>query len=248
MAQFSVGVNIALKTRRPLPPPDFAAIAASLEPVTLRLGDALYASGVPLQHAYFPGTAIVSLHYVTTSGASSETAGVGHEGVVGVPLFMGGGSTPGSAVVQTAGLAFRLSRTVLQREFDRAGALQRLLLRYTQALIAQTTQTAACNRYHSVEQQLCRWLLLTLDRIPSGELTMTQELIGSMLGVRREGITEAAGKLQAAGHIRYRRGHIAVLNRAGLNARACECYGVVKKETGRLMVSTHHHDASSNHP
>lgn len=231
-----------------LPPSDFAAMAAWLEPVTLRLGDALYESGVTLQHAWFPGTAIVSLHYVTSSGASAETAGVGHEGVVGVPLFMGGGSTTGSAVVQTAGHAFRLGRDVLQREFDRAGPLQQLLLRYTQTLIAQTTQTAACNRYHSVEQQLCRWLLLTLDRIPSGELAMTQELIGAMLGVRREGITEAAGRLQAAGHIRYRRGHIAVLSRAGLAARTCECYGVVKKETGRLMASTHRPDSSNNHP
>lgn len=222
-----------------LPAADFATIAAFLEPVTMRVGDSLYEPGVQLQHAWFPGTAIVSLHYVTASGASSETAGVGHEGVVGIPLFMGGGSTPGSAVVQTSGQGFRLGRAVLQREFARAGPLQRLLLRYTQTLIAQTTQTAACNRYHSVEQQLCRWLLLTLDRIPSGELAMTQELIGSMLGVRREGITEAAGKLQAAGHIRYRRGHIAVLSRAGLSARTCECYGVVKKETGRLMSAAH---------
>ena len=228
-----------------LPPQDFASIAAALEPVTLRLGDALYAPGVPLQHAYFPDTAIVSLHYVTSSGASSETAGVGNEGMVGIPLFMGGGSTPGSAVVQTAGRAFRLGRAVLQREFERGGALQGLLLRYTQTLIAQTTQTAACNRYHSVEQQLCRWLLLTLDRIPSGELAMTQELIGYMLGVRREGITEAAGRLQAAGHIRYRRGHIAVLDRNGLAARTCECYGVVKKETRRLMGWTHEPDRAA---
>ncbi len=218
-----------------LPPSDFAAIAAYLEPVALRLGEALYEPGLPLRHAYFPGSAIVSLHYVTSSGASSETAGVGHEGVVGIPLFMGGGSIPGFAAVQTAGQAFRLGREVLKREFERGGALQTLLLRYTQALIAQTTQTAACNRFHSIEQQLCRWLLLTLDRIPSGELTMTQELIGYMLGVRREGITEAAGRLQAAGHIRYRRGHISVLNRAGLADRTCECYGVVKKEMGRLM-------------
>lgn len=229
-----------------LPPQDFACIAASLEPVTLRLGDALYEPGVPLQQAYFPDTAIASLHYVTSSGASSETAGVGNEGMVGIPIFMGGGSMSGSAVVQTAGRAFRLGRAVLQREFDRGGALQRLLLRYTQALIAQTTQTAACNRYHSVEQQLCRWLLLTLDRIPSGELAMTQELIGYMLGVRREGITEAAGRLQTAGHIRYRRGHIAVLDRTGLAARTCECYGVVRKETSRLMASTHSTDPSNN--
>ena len=212
----------------------------------LRIGDSVYEPGVPMQHAYFPATAIVSLHYVTASGASSETAGVGNEGVVGIPVFMGGGSTPGSAVVQTAGQAFKLGRDAMQREFGRGGAFQRLLLRYTQTLIAQTTQTAACNRYHSVEQQLCRWLLLTLDRIPSGELAITQELIGSMLGVRREGITEAAGKLQAAGHIRYRRGHISVLDRAGLAGRTCECYGVVKKETSRLMVSTHGRNSSNN--
>ncbi len=212
----------------------------------LRVGDSVYEPGVPMQHAYFPATAIVSLHYVTASGASTETAGVGNEGVVGIPVFMGGGSTPGSAVVQTAGQAFKLGREAMQREFGRGGAFQRLLLRYTQTLIAQITQTAACNRYHSVEQQLCRWLLLTLDRIPSGELTMTQELIGSMLGVRREGITEAAGKLQAAGHIRYRRGHISVLDRAGLAGRTCECYGVVKKETSRLMVSTHGRNSSNN--
>ena len=212
----------------------------------LRVGDSVYEPDVPMQHAYFPATAIVSLHYVTASGASTETAGVGNEGVVGIPVFMGGGSTPGSAVVQTAGQAFKLGREAMQREFGRGGAFQRLLLRYTQTLIAQITQTAACNRYHSVEQQLCRWLLLTLDRIPSGELTMTQELIGSMLGVRREGITEAAGKLQAAGHIRYRRGHISVLDRAGLAGRTCECYGVVKKETSRLMVSTHGRNSSNN--
>jgi CRP-like cAMP-binding protein len=230
-----------------LPPEDFAVIAASLEPATLRVGDFLYEPGMQMQHAWFPSTAIVSLHYVTSSGASSETAGVGHEGVVGIPLFMGGGSMLGSAVVQTGGQAFKLGRGLLKREFDRGGPMQHLLLRYTQTLIAQTTQTAACNRYHSVEQQLCRWLLLTLDRIPSGELTMTQELIGSMLGVRREGITEAAGRLQAAGHIRYRRGHIAVLSRAGLAARTCECYDVVKKETGRLMVSTHPSNPSNNH-
>jgi CRP-like cAMP-binding protein len=159
-----------------------------------------------LQHAYFPTTAIVSLHYVTQTGASAETAGVGNEGVVGIALFMGGNTTPSSAVVQTAGHAYRLERCLLKREFDRGGAMQRLLLRYTQALITQMNQTAACNRHHSVEQQLCRWLLLTLDRLPSNDLVMTQELVASMLGVRREGITEAAGRLQSAGLIRYRRG------------------------------------------
>jgi CRP-like cAMP-binding protein len=188
-----------------------------------------------LQHAYFPTTSIVSLHYVTESGASAEAAGVGNEGVVGVSLFMGGNTTPSSAVVQTAGYAYRLERSVLQAEFNRGGFMQRLLLRYTQALMTQIMQTAVCNRHHSIEQQLCRWLLLTLDRIPAQELVMTQELIASMLGVRREGITEAAGKLQQAGFIRYRRGHIAVLDRTGLETRTCECYAVVKKELHRLL-------------
>jgi CRP-like cAMP-binding protein len=188
-----------------------------------------------LQYVYFPTTAIVSLHYVMESGASAESAGVGNEGVLGISLFMGGDTTPSSAVVQTAGHAYRLGSHLLKQEFNRAGSLQRLLLRYTQALITQVTQTAVCNRHHSVEQQLCRWLLLTLDRVSSGELIMTQELIASMLGVRREGITEAAGKLQQAGFIRYRRGHIAVLERSGLETRVCECYAVVKKELGRLL-------------
>ena len=199
------------------------------------LGDVLYEPGGQLQHAYFPTTAIVSLQYVTESGASAETAGVGNEGLVGISLFMGGNTTPSSAVVQTAGHAYRLERRQLMQEFDRAGPTQRLLLRYTQALITQITQTAVCNRHHSVEQQLCRWLLLTLDRVPTGELVMTQELVASMLGVRREGITEAAGKLQQAGLIRYRRGHISVLARAGLEARTCECYAVVKTEIHRLL-------------
>ena len=199
------------------------------------LGEMLYESGEQLQHAYFPTTSIVSLHYVMESGASAETAGVGNEGVVGISLFMGGETTPSSAVVQTAGHGYRLESRVLKQEFDRAGLMQRLLLRYTQALMTQMFQTAACNRHHSVEQQLCRWLLLTLDRVPSRELVMTQELVASMLGVRREGITEAAGKLQHAGFIRYRRGHIAVLERSGLETRVCECYAVVKKELGRLL-------------
>ncbi len=188
-----------------------------------------------MRHAYFPTTSIVSLHYVTESGASAETAGVGNEGIVGVSLFMGGDTTPSSAVVQTAGYGFRLDRHVLKQEFDRAGALQRLLLRYTQALMTQMAQTAVCNRHHSLEQQLCRWLLLTLDRLPTQELTMTQELVAGMLGVRREGVTEAAGKLQRAGLISYRRGHISVLDRKGLEAQTCECYGVVKKEMDRLL-------------
>jgi len=199
------------------------------------LGQILYEPGSQLQHAYFPTTAIVSLHYVTESGASAETAGVGNEGVVGIALFMGGDTTPSSAVVQTAGHGYRLERGKLMEEFNRGGLMLRLLLRYTQALITQMNQTAACNRHHSLEQQLSRWLLLTLDRLPSNELVMTQELVASMLGVRREGITEAAGNLQRSGFIRYRRGHIAVLERSGLEATACECYAVVKKELARLL-------------
>ena len=218
-----------------LPTAEFNRLLPHLELTPMLLGDVLYEPGGQLQHAYFPTSAIVSLQYVTESGASAETAGVGNEGVVGISLFMGGNTTPSSAVVQTAGYAYRLERRQLMLEFDRAGPTQRLLLRYTQALITQITQTAVCNRHHSVEQQLCRWLLLTLDRVPTGELVMTQELVASMLGVRREGITEAAGKLQQAGLIRYRRGHISVLARAGLEARTCECYAVVKTEIHRLL-------------
>ena len=218
-----------------LPADDFAAIAEHLERVPMPLGHMLYEPGTQLRHAYFPTTCIVSLHYVTESGASAETAGVGNEGVVGVSLFMGGDTTPSSAVVQTAGHAYRLDRHVLLQEFKRAGALQRLLLRYTQALMTQMAQSVVCNRYHSVEQQLCRWLLLTVDRVPARELVMTQELVASMLGVRRESVTEAAGNLQNLGYIRYRRGHIAVLDRKGLETRSCECYGVVKNELGRLL-------------
>ena len=201
----------------------------------LPLGAMLYEPGQQMRHAYFPTTSIVSLHYVTESGASAETAGVGNEGVVGVALFMGGDTTPSSAVVQTAGHAYRLDGRVLKEEFNRGGFLQQLLLRYTQALMTQMSQAAACNRHHSVEQRLCRWLLLTLDRCESNELIMTQELVAGMLGVRREGITEAAGNLQRAGFISYRRGHISVLNRAGLEATSCECYTVVKKEMTRLL-------------
>jgi CRP-like cAMP-binding protein len=218
-----------------LPTAEFERLVARLELVPMLLGEILYEPGGQLQHAYFPTTAIVSLHYVMETGASAETAGVGNEGVVGVALFMGGRTTPSSAVVHTAGHAYRLDSSVLKQEFDRAGLMQQLLLRYTQALITQMTQTAACNRHHSVEQQLCRWLLLTLDRAPSRELTMTQELVARMLGVRREGITGVAGNLQRAGVIRYRRGHIAVLERSGLESRACECYAVLKKELGRLL-------------
>ena len=223
-----------------LPTAEFERLAAHLKLVPMPLGEVLYEPGEQLQHAYFPTTAIVSLHYVMESGASAETAGVGNEGVVGIALFMGGDTTPSSAVVKTAGHAYRLERRLLKQEFDRAGLFQRLRLRYTQALITQMTQTAACNRHHSVEQQLCRWLLSTLDRLPSHDLIITQELVASMLGVRREGITEAAGKLQDAGFIRYRRGHIAVIDRSGLESHACECYAVVRNELSRLLSDVQH--------
>jgi CRP-like cAMP-binding protein len=224
-----------------LPTAEFERLAPHLELVPLPLGEVLYEPGGQLQHAYFPTSAIVSLHYVMESGASAETAGVGNEGVVGISLFMGGDTTPSSAVVQTAGHAYRLPSRLLKEEFKRGGLMQHLLLRYTQALITQVTQTAVCNRHHSVEQQLCRWLLLTLDRgVSSRELVITQELVASMLGVRREGITEAAGKLKSAGLISYRRGHISVLERSGLESRVCECYGVVKKELGRLLSDVRH--------
>jgi CRP-like cAMP-binding protein len=218
-----------------LPTAEFERLAKHLELVAMPLGQILYEPGGQMQHAYFPTTAIVSLHYVTESGASAETAGVGNEGVVGISLFMGGGTTPSSAVVQTAGHGYRLERGKLMEEFNRGGLMHRLLLRYTQALITQMAQTAVCNRHHSVDQQLCRWLLLSLDRLASNELSMTQELIANMLGVRREGVTEAAGKLQDAGLISYRRGRITVLDRPGLEARSCECYEVVKKELDRLL-------------
>ncbi len=218
-----------------LPAEDFERLASHLERVPMLLGDTLYEPGGKLVHVYFPTTAIVSLLYTMESGASAEIAGVGNEGILGISLFMGGETTPSSAVVQTAGHGYRLHGKLLKEEFGRAGLMQRLLLRYTQALLTQMCQTAACNRHHSIEQQLCRWLLLTLDRLPSNELVMTQELIASALGVRREGITEAAGNLQRAGFIRYRRGHISVLERSGLEKSACECYAVVRKELARLM-------------
>ncbi len=229
-----------------LPQADFEPLAAHLELVPMPLGQMLYEPGTQLRHAYFPTSSIVSLHYVTESGASAETAGVGNEGIVGVSLFMGGETTSSSAVVQTSGQAYRLDRHVLLQEFNQAGFLQRLLLRYTQALMTQMAQTATCNRHHSVEQQLCRWLLLTLDRLPSREFVMTQELVASMLGVRRESVTEAAGRLQTAGYIRYRRGHIAVLDRAGLETRVCECYDVVKNEMGRLLSDVHHRQGTTS--
>jgi CRP-like cAMP-binding protein len=218
-----------------LPTAEFERLVAHLELVPMALGEVLYEPGGQLRHAYFPTTAIVSLHYVMESGASAEATGVGNEGIVGISLFMGGDTTPSSAVVQIAGHAYRLEAHLLKEEFNRAGLMQKLLLRYTQALITQMSQTAVCNRHHSLEQQLCRWLLLTIDRMSSGEFIVTQELVARMLGVRREGITEAAGKLQNAGFIRYRRGHIAVLDRSGLEARTCECYAVVRKELIRLL-------------
>ncbi len=218
-----------------LPAEIFERIAPNLEQVAMPLGEALYESGSKLHHVYFPTTSIVSLSYVMENGASAEIAGVGNEGVVGVALFMGGDTTPSRAIVHTAGYGYRLKERLMMEEFNRAGPMMRLMLRYTQALITQMSQTAVCNRHHSMEQQMCRWLLLTLDRLPSQELIMTQELIASMLGVRREGITETAGDLQRAGLISYRRGHITVLNRAGLELRACECYNVVKKEFRRLL-------------
>ena len=213
---------------------------AHLEPVPLPLGEALYESGGRLSHVYFPTTAIVSLLYVMENGASAEIAVVGNEGIVGIALFMGGETMPNRAVVQSAGHAYRLKGQVLKQEFNRfggrrRGVLQHLLLRYTLALLIQMAQTAVCNRHHSVDQQLCRWLLLSLDRLPVNELKMTQELIANMLGVRREGVTEAAGKLQKAGLIHYNRGHITVLDRPGLEARVCECYEVVRKEFRRLL-------------
>jgi CRP-like cAMP-binding protein len=206
-----------------------------LEAVQMPLGEVLYESGVTLSHVYFPTTAIVSLLYVMEDGASAEIAVVGNEGIVGISLFMGGGSTPSRAVVQSAGQGLRLKARVLKDEFNRAGPVLHLLLRYTQALITQMAQTAVCNRHHSLDQQLCRWLLLSLDRLQGDELVMTQELIANMLGVRREGVTESALKLQTAGLIRYARGHITVVDRAGLELRTCECYAVVKKEYDRLL-------------
>jgi CRP-like cAMP-binding protein len=221
-----------------LPAEVFARISAHLELIAMPLGEVLCESGGQLHHVYFPTTAIVSLHYIMENGASAEMAGVGNEGVLGISLFMGGNTTPSRATVQTAGYGYRLQGHLLMEEFNRAGPMMRLMLRYTQALITQMSQTAVCNRHHSMEQQLCRWLLLTLDRLPAQELIMTQELIAGMLGVRREGITETAGDLQRAGLISYRRGHITVLDRSGLESRACECYNVVKKEFRRLLSDT----------
>jgi CRP-like cAMP-binding protein len=218
-----------------LPDDARARILPHLESVTLPLGRVIYEPGGRQRYVYFPTDAIVSLLYVMESGASAEISVVGKEGLIGIALFMGGGSTPSRAIVQSAGHGYRLLGSRLKDEFDRHGPFLIALLRYTQALITQMAQTAVCNRHHSVDQQLCRWLLLSLDRLPSNQLTMTQELIANMLGVRREGVTEAAGKLQKQGAIEYRRGRITVLDRPRLEALCCECYAVVKRETDRLL-------------
>src|SRR5450756_1544294 len=232
-----------------LPAAEFGRLAPHLELFPMLLGDALYEPASQLQHVYFPTTAVVSLLYILESGSSAGIAGVGNEGILGISLFMGGDTTPSSAVVQIAGHGYRLQGRLLKEEFNRAGLMQRLLLRYTQALLTEMAQTAACNRHHSIEQQLCRWLLLTLDRLPSNELVMTQELVASMLGVRREGVTEAAGKLQHAGIISYRRGHITVVDRSGLETHVCECYRVVKKEFDRLLSDVRNpQSGSALHP
>jgi CRP-like cAMP-binding protein len=218
-----------------LPEKNYLELEPLLEPVALPLGMALYESGGVQGHVYFPTSSIVSLLYVLEDGSSAEIAVTGCEGLVGIALFMGGGTTPSRAVVQSAGRGFRLKAALLKEKFEAGGALQWLLLRFTQALITQMTQTAVCNRHHSVDQQLCRWLLLSLDRLPANDLVMTQELIANMLGVRREGVTEAAGKLQADGLIEYTRGRIRILDRPRLEARVCECYAVVKNEYDRLL-------------
>ena len=218
-----------------LPDAEWERLSPNLKPVFMPLGQSVYESGVQLDHVYFPTTCIVSLLFVMADGASAEIAVVGKEGLVGVALFMGGETTPSRAVVQSEGWAYRLKGQFLKEEFTRGGEMQHLLLRYTQALLTQMAQTAVCNRHHSIDQQLSRWLLLSIDRLESDELKMTQELIANMLGVRREGVTEAAGNLQKAGLIRYSRGHIKVTDRPGLEARCCECYGVVKREYDRLL-------------
>ncbi len=221
-----------------LPDTERTRWVGQLEPVDLPLGTVLHEPGSKMHHVYFPTSAIVSLQYMLENGASAAIALVGFEGLVGVSLFMGGDTTPSRAVVQSCGAGFRLRTHLMLQEFNRAGPALHLLLRYTQALITQMSQTAVCNRHHSLEQQLCRWLLLSFDRLRSNELAMTQELIASMLGVRREGVTDAAGHLQASGLIRYHRGHITLLDRPGLERRACECYAVVKTEYARLLPPT----------
>ncbi len=226
-----------------LPAEVLARLANSLELIPLPLGKVLYESGDNLRYIYFPTDAIVSLLYVMESGASAEISVVGNEGLIGVSVFMGGESTPSRAIVQSAGSAYRLPGQLLKDEFNRHGDLLLLILRYTQALITQMAQTAVCNRHHSIDQQLCRWLLLSLDRLPDNKLVMTQELIANMLGVRREGVTDAAGKLQRQGVIEYSRGHITVLDRPRLETLSCECYAVVKKETDRLLPYLHNPNA-----
>lgn len=221
-----------------IPPAALERWRPQLERVDMPLGQVLYEAGNTLSHVYFPTTAIVSLLYVMQNGASAEISVVGREGIVGISLFMGGESTPSRAVVQSAGEGYRLKAEAMKAEFDLGGPVMHLLLRYTQALITQMAQTAVCNRHHTVDQQLCRWLLLNLDRLQTNELVMTQELIANMLGVRREGVTETALKLQQANLIRYARGRITVLDRPGLEKRACECYGVVRKEYDRLLPDT----------
>ena len=218
-----------------LPDEIYERLLPNLELVSMPLGEVVYESGVQMRYVFFPVTAIVSLLYVLEDGASAEIAIVGHEGVVGISLFMGGESTPSRAAVQSAGEAYRLPGRILKAEFERGGPMQHLLLRYTQALLTQMAQTAVCNRHHTLDQQFCRWLLLSIDRLESDDLVMTQELIANMLGVRREGVTEAAGNVQKAGLIKYHRGHITVIDRPGLEARVCECYAVVKKEFDRLL-------------
>jgi hypothetical protein len=218
-----------------LPVPDKRRIYRRLEAVQLPLGRVVYDGGLGQKYAYFPASAVVSLQYLMTNGNAAETAAVGNEGMVGTSIFMGANSTPGRAIVKRAGLSFRLKSQVIKEEFDRAGPLTHLLLRYTQALIAQTSQTAVCNRHHSIDQQVCRRLLVSLDHTQSGEVLMTQELMATILGIRREGVTEIAGRLQSAGLIRYARGHILVLDRRGLERRSCECYVVIKKEYERLL-------------
>jgi len=218
-----------------LPQPDRERLFPFLEPVTLPLGKVLYESGDTLRHIYFPTDSIVSLLYVLKDGGSAEIAVVGNDGAIGVALFMGGETTTNRAIVQSAGSAYKLTGARLKEEFERHGEMLHILLRYTQALLTQMSQTAVCNRHHTVDQQLCRWLLLSLDRLGSSELIMTQELIANMLGVRREGVTEAAGRLQEHGVIRYQRGHITVLDRPRLQQLSCECYAVVKQETDRLL-------------
>ena len=236
-AEVSAGEPRTNQLLAALPDAEWLRLHGHLTPVFMPLGVALYESGVQLESVYFPTTSIVSLLYVLADGASAEIAVVGNDGVVGVALFMGGETTPSRAVIQCEGWAYRLKGQRLKEEFTRGGAMQHLLLRYTQALLTQMAQTAVCNRHHSIDQQLCRWLLLSLDRLSTNELVMTQELIANMLGVRREGVTESAGHLQDAGLIRYARGRIQVLDRAGLEARCCECYAVVKRESDRLLAA-----------